>query len=35
MFFYKHQIPSGLFLENIEAVIQKGLSELKEISNVN
>jgi len=31
MFFYKHQIPSGLFLENIEADIQKGLAELKEL----
>ncbi|MFN8430735.1 MAG: hypothetical protein U0V04_12215 [Spirosomataceae bacterium] len=28
--FYKHQIPSGLFLESIEADIQKGLAELKE-----
>ena len=31
MFFYKHQIPSGLNLENIEANIQKGLAELKEL----
>lgn len=34
-FFYKHQIPSGLFtdikLETIEADIQKGLAELKEL----
>ena len=30
MFFYKHQIPSGLFLENMEAEIEKGLKELKE-----
>lgn len=31
VFFYKHQIPSGLFLESIEADIQKGLAELKEL----
>lgn len=30
IFFYKHQIPSGLFLNRIEADIQKGLAELKE-----
>lgn len=30
-FFYEHQIPSGLFLETIEADIQKGLVELKEL----
>ena len=30
MFFYKHQIPSGLFLESMEAEIEKGLKELKE-----
>ena len=31
IFFYKHQIPSGLFLESIEADIQKGLTELKQM----
>ena len=30
-FFYKHQIPSGLFLNNMEAYIQKGLKELKSL----
>lgn len=30
-FFYKHQLPSGLFLNRIEADIQKGLAELKEL----
>ncbi len=30
MFFYKHQIPSGL-LETTEADIQKGLTKLKEL----
>ncbi|MBP9017604.1 MAG: hypothetical protein KBG17_07690 [Paludibacteraceae bacterium] len=30
IFFYKHQIPSGLNLETIEADTQKGLAELKE-----
>lgn len=31
MLFYKHQIPSGLFLERIEDDIYKGLAELKEL----
>ena len=31
MLFYKHQIPSGLLLKTIEADIQKGLAELKEL----
>jgi len=30
IFFYKYQIPSGLFLESIEFNIKKGLAELKE-----
>lgn len=30
-FFYKHQIPSGLLLESIEANIQKGINELKQM----
>ena len=31
MFFYKYQIPKGLFLESIEADIQKGINELKQL----
>ncbi|MDD3773409.1 MAG: hypothetical protein PHC38_12260 [Weeksellaceae bacterium] len=31
IFFYKHQIPSGLYMYDIEADIQKGLADLKEM----
>jgi len=29
--FFKHQIPSGLFLKSMEAEIQKGLAEFKKL----
>lgn len=30
-FFYKHPIPSGLFINSMEADIQKGINELKQL----